>query len=117
MSIVGYATQTSTENYRRRFTGKAAPEHFSQQQGLWLSSIGIGTYLGDHDDTTDQLYRGAVVHAVELGCNVIDSAINYRLQRSERSIGAALTELASKSFNRDEIVVATKGGFIPYDGA
>ena len=53
---------------------------------------------------------------VQSGCNVIDSAINYRLQRSERSIGTALKDLAAKGYNRDEIVVATKGGFIPYDG-
>jgi aryl-alcohol dehydrogenase-like predicted oxidoreductase len=57
-----------------------------------------------------------VVRAVESGCNVIDSAINYRLQRSERAIGTALKELTTKGYNRDEIVVATKGGFIPYDG-
>ena len=117
MSIVGYTTRTGAENYRRRFTGKAAPEHFSQQQGLWLSSIGIGTYLGDHDEATDQLYRGAVVRAVELGCNVIDSAINYRLQRSERSIAAALKELAGQGIGRDELFIATKGGFLPFDGA
>ncbi len=47
---------------------------------------------------------------------MIDSAINYRLQRSERSVGTALKELAAKGYNRDEIVIATKGGFIPYDG-
>ena len=116
MSIVGYATRAGTENYRRRFAGKLAPEHFSQQQDLWLSSIGIGTYLGDHDEATDELYRRAVVRAVELGCNVIDSAINYRLQRSERSIGAALKELGGKGIGRDEFFIATKGGFIPFDG-
>jgi len=81
-----------------------------------MSSIGIGTYLGNYDDATDQEYHQATIRAVESGCNVIDSAINYRLQRSERAIGTALKELATKSYNRDEIVVATKGGFIPYDG-
>jgi aryl-alcohol dehydrogenase-like predicted oxidoreductase len=48
---------------------------------------------------------------------VIDSAINYRFQRSERAIGAAIEQLIAKGFSRDEIVIATKGGFIPYDGA
>jgi aryl-alcohol dehydrogenase-like predicted oxidoreductase len=80
-----------------------------------MSSIGIGTYLGNHDAETDRLYHDAIVRVVESGCNVIDSAINYRLQRSERSIGTALKELANKGYSRDEIVIATKGGFIPYD--
>ena len=116
MKSPGSATAAGTERYRKRFDGKIAPEHFRHAQELWLSSIGIGTYLGNYDDATDQEYHQAVVHAVQSGCNVIDSAINYRLQRSERSIGTALKELATKAYNRDEIVVATKGGFIPYDG-
>jgi aryl-alcohol dehydrogenase-like predicted oxidoreductase len=117
MKLAGAATSAGTERYRQRFAGKLAPEHFRQVHGLWLSSIGIGTYLGNYDDATDQEYHQAIVRAVESGCNVIDSAINYRLQRSERAIGTALKELATKGYNREEIVVATKGGFIPYDGA
>ena len=116
MKLLGYATTAGTERYRSRFSGTIPVEHFRQSQGLWLSSIGIGTYLGNYDADTDRLYHNAIVRAVESGCNVIDSAINYRLQRSERSIGTALKELSARGFNRDEIVVATKGGFIPYDG-
>ena len=115
MKLQGSATAEGTERYRKRFEGKIPSGHFRQSQGLWLSSIGIGTYLGNHDAETDKLYHDAIVRAVESGCNVIDSAINYRCQRSERSIGTALKELVSRGFNRDEIVVATKGGFIPYD--
>ena len=108
-----WATEEGTSGYRRRLGGKVADNHFHNEQGLWLSSIGIGTYLGGHDDVTDTLYREAVVRAVELGVNVIDSSINYRFQRSERSVGAALKELAHKGIARSEIVLATKGGFIP----
>jgi len=117
MKLPGAATRAGTDHYRKRFEGRIPPEHFCDAQGLWLSSIGIGTYLGNHDDATDRLYHDAAVRALESGCNVIDSAINYRLQRSERAIGTALKELLARGFNRDEIVVATKGGFIPYDGA
>jgi aryl-alcohol dehydrogenase-like predicted oxidoreductase len=84
---------------------------------LWLSSIGVGTYLGDADDETDARYAEAVTRAVELGANVIDTAANYRFQRSERSIGAALRALNERGFARDEIVVCTKGGYLPFDGA
>ena len=117
MKLPGAATPQGTERYRKRFEGRIPREHFCDAQGLSLSTIGIGTYLGNYDDETDKLYRDATVRAVECGCNVVDSAINYRLQRSERAIGTALKDLAARGFNRDEIVVATKGGFIPYDGA
>ena len=116
MRLPGSATPEGTDRYRKRFDGKIPLEHFRQIQSLWMSSIGIGTYLGNYDDATDQAYHQALVRAVETGCNVIDSAINYRLQRSERSIGTALKELAKKGYHRDEIVIATKGGFIPFDG-
>jgi aryl-alcohol dehydrogenase-like predicted oxidoreductase len=117
MGISGYATLAGTERYRSRFKASAVPEHFRQHQGLWLSSIGIGTYLGEHDGATDALYQKAVGQAVELGCNVIDSAVNYRCQRSERAIGAGLTDLLAKGIFREEILIATKGGFIAFDGA
>ncbi len=116
MKLPGYATTQGTDRYRKRFEQTLAPEHFRQSQTLWMSSIGLGTYLGNHDAETDRLYHDAVVRAVESGCNVIDSAINYRFQRSERAIGTALKELARKGYNRNEIVIATKGGFIPYNG-
>jgi aryl-alcohol dehydrogenase-like predicted oxidoreductase len=115
--IRGRATAQGTLRYAARFQGRAAAGYFRDVQGgLVLSSIGIGTYLGEADEATDRGYREAVVAAVEGGINVIDSAINYRLQRSERSIGAALRELAAKGYNRDEIVLCTKAGFLTPDG-
>jgi len=116
MKLSGAATAAGTDRYRKRFAGAIPQEHFRQTHGLSASSIGIGTYLGNHDEATDEQYRQAIVRAVESGCNVIDTAINYRCQRSERSIAAALKELASRKFDRAEIIVATKGGFLPFDG-
>jgi aryl-alcohol dehydrogenase-like predicted oxidoreductase len=85
---------------------------------LVLSSIGIGTYLGDADDATDLSYTRAIVRAVQLGVNVIDTAANYRFQRSERSIGEALKLLANEhGIAREQLVICTKGGYIPFDGA
>ncbi|MGH7853745.1 MAG: aldo/keto reductase, partial [Candidatus Binatia bacterium] len=116
MKLSVSATPDGTERYRKRFAEKIPQEHFRQTHGLWMSSIGIGTYLGNHDDATDEQYRQAVVRAVESGCNVIDTAINYRCQRSERAIGTALKELAVRGYDRNEVIVATKGGFLPFDG-
>jgi aryl-alcohol dehydrogenase-like predicted oxidoreductase len=82
-----------------------------------MSSLGIGTYLGQPNDSTDSSYTAAIVAAVESGINLIDSAINYRLQRSERCIGTALKVLARKGIARDEIVLCTKGGYLTPDGS
>ncbi|MEF8885966.1 MAG: aldo/keto reductase, partial [Haloarculaceae archaeon] len=49
----------------------------------------------------------------ESGVNVVDTAINYRHQRSERVVGRAL---ADADVDRESVVVATKGGFVPFDG-
>jgi aryl-alcohol dehydrogenase-like predicted oxidoreductase len=111
------ATKEGTTRYAQRFTGRAAEGHFRDAQRMVLSSLGIGTYLGEPDKKTDEAYTAAAVAAVESGINVIDSAINYRFQRSERSIGAALQQLAAKGFSREEIVVCTKAGYLTPDGS
>jgi aryl-alcohol dehydrogenase-like predicted oxidoreductase len=116
MKLSGAASTEGTDRYRKRFTGKIAREHYREAHGLWMSSIGIGTYLGNYDEATDEQYRQAIVRAVESGCNLIDTAINYRCQRSERAIGAALKELVVRGFDRSELIIATKGGFLPFDG-
>jgi len=117
MPLQGHATTAGTARYQERFKDSVAVNHFRHQQGLSLSSIGIGTYLGKADVVTDENYKNAVVRAVELGTNVIDSAANYRFQRSERSIGVALDQLSRDGFGRAELVICTKGGYLPFDGA
>ncbi|AUG48129.1 oxidoreductase [Haloarcula taiwanensis] len=79
-----------------------------------VSSIGIGTYLGDATDERDASYHDAIVTALESGINVVDTAINYRHQRSERVVGDAV---ADADVDREAVAVATKGGFVPFDGA
>lgn len=84
--------------------------------GILVSSIGLGTYLGDEDDATDRGYEASVDLALHTGVNVFDSAINYRGQRSERSIGRSLArEIGQGAAARDEVFVSTKGGYLPHD--
>jgi aryl-alcohol dehydrogenase-like predicted oxidoreductase len=109
------ATKEGTTRYAQRFAERASEGHFRESQRLVLSSIGIGTYLGQPDTRTDEGYTAAIVAAAENGINVIDAAINYRFQRSERSIGAAIPQLAAKGFEREEIIVCTKGGYLTPD--
>jgi aryl-alcohol dehydrogenase-like predicted oxidoreductase len=114
----GSATAEGTLRYAAKFQGQSAAGNYREiRGGIVLSSIGIGTYLGEPDAATDKAYTSAIVAAVESGINVIDTAINYRLQRSERSVGAALTELYAKGFSRDELMICTKAGFLTPDGS
>ena len=118
MAIEGYATDEGTARYRDRMVGDgaAAVEHFRHEQGLWLSSVGVGTYLGQWDEETDRRYAEAIARAVALGANVIDTAANYRFQRSERAIGAALARMSDEgAARRDELIICTKGGYLPFD--
>ncbi|MCS6816203.1 MAG: aldo/keto reductase [Blastocatellia bacterium] len=111
------ATREGTERFRARFAEAQAAGHFREAFGLWISSIGIGTYLGASDAETDRAYGEAIAWALQRGSNVIDTAINYRCQRSERVIGEVLARLvAAGTIARDEVLVATKGGYIPFDG-
>lgn len=115
--IKGRATPRGTLEYAARFQGRSAAGHFREVPGgLVLSSIGIGTYLGEPDESTDRAYTAAVAAAVRGGINVIDTAINYRHQRSERSVGKALRALAGEGYSREGIVLCTKAGFLSPDG-
>lgn len=114
--IAGLATFSGTDHYTDRFA-ELDPSHFRSTGSLRLSSIGMGTYLGDATDEVDAQYHESIIHAVLSGCNVIDTAINYRYQRSERVVGGAVRWLIDHGFTRDELVICTKGGYIPFDGA
>jgi len=124
---VGRATAAGTAYYAQRFTSRrtallgkataprAVDEHFRPALGLTLSSIGCGTYLGRLSDEADDRYRAALAEAVRRGCNVLDTAVNYRAQRSEIALGRALADLfVGGEFSRPELVIASKAGFIPY---
>lgn len=109
----GKATIEGTRRYVERFKGKIPEDHFREVQGLFISSIGLGTYLGNMDQQTDRNYEDAIFKALGSGCNLIDTAINYRFMRSEKNIGNALRKaIQEKIVSRDEIVIATKGGFL-----
>jgi aryl-alcohol dehydrogenase-like predicted oxidoreductase len=102
-----YATVEGTARYVERFPEFRDAAFFRSVFGLQVASLGIGTYLGEADDAADRAYTDALIAAGENGINFFDCAINYRGQRSERCIGAALQRL-----QRDEIVISTKAGFL-----
>jgi aryl-alcohol dehydrogenase-like predicted oxidoreductase len=113
------ARQATTEGTRRFIERSASGAEFRRElpRGLSVSALGIGTYLGDCTDADDAAYTDAIRAAVATGVNVIDAAINYRCQRSERAVGRAMAEcMAGGVATRDEIVVCTKGGYVEFDG-
>jgi aryl-alcohol dehydrogenase-like predicted oxidoreductase len=116
MTLRGCATIEATAAYAEKTA--AAEGHFrSALDGLTLSSIGLGTYMGQPDEATDELYQAAVEQVLASGCNVIDTAVNYRFQRSERAIGKALKAAVKRGdVDRDSVMICTKGGFVPFDG-
>jgi len=118
--LPSHASSDGTARYRERFPQLREAGHFRQAPGageLWLSSIGLGTYLGEPDDPSDAAYVEAISAALRSGINLLDTAINYRHQRSERNIGAALQQLVDGGeVKRDEVVVCTKAGYLSFDG-
>ncbi|WP_142855973.1 aldo/keto reductase [Salinigranum halophilum] len=107
------ATREGTWRYRNRFGESFGRTYFRRFPPGVVSSLGLGTYLGDATDAVDARYHDALVAAFESGVNLVDTAVNYRCQRAERVVGRAL---ADADVDRDEVVVTTKGGFVPFDG-
>jgi aryl-alcohol dehydrogenase-like predicted oxidoreductase len=111
------ASGEGTASFQRRFAVQFSPDFYRPTTfGLTISSIGLGTYLGDATEANDAAYEAAIGRAIALGINLIDTAINYRNQRSEQAVGAALQQaIASGAAARQELVVCSKGGYIPLD--
>ncbi len=120
--IPGFATAEGTARYRDRFPALREAGHFRTAKNvpgageLWLSSLGLGTYLGEPSEAADNLYTEAIAEALRSGINLLDTAINYRHQRSERNIAAALRQVLDAGVRRDEVVVCTKAGYLSFDG-
>lgn len=109
------ASGSGTDRYCREYEPQFVEGYFRPTSfGLTASSIGIGTYLGEPNSRDDGAYETAIRAAANRGVNVIDTAINYRGQRSEKAIGAAIQELiAAGEATREELIVCSKGGYIP----
>ena len=114
--LPGFATAEGAARFAGRFPAQKAAGFYRYAQSLSVSSIGIGTYLGEMDDPTDRGYADAVVAALQSGVNFIDTSLNYRHQRSERSVGLALRQAVDSGLvQREEIVICTKAGYLVPD--
>jgi aryl-alcohol dehydrogenase-like predicted oxidoreductase len=116
--VSGKATAEATSAFAQRFATSFAPDFYRKAAGLTISSIGMGTYLGECDDEEDARYVSVLTEGIASGLNLLDTAINYRCQRSERAVGTAVRNAVGSGLaSRDEIVICTKAGYVPLDGA
>jgi len=114
--ITGYATPKGTKKFAER-QNQDSQKNYNNVHNLTLSNVGIGTYLGNPDVETDKLVEDAIKKSILGGINVIDSAINYRAQKAERSVGNAISQLIDNDdISREEIFVSTKNGYVTNDG-
>ena len=90
---------------------------FFHKEDLKVSSLGIGTYMGDPDDITDfQMYNAIKTAVMSGGLNHIDTAPNYRYMKSEKTVGKVLNSLQHKyDIGRDQIFLTSKVGYVPED--
>ena len=112
--ISGHASSEGTKKFAQN--SGVNSKNFNEFQNLTFSNVGIGTYLGEPDSTTDTLVTNAVKQSINSGVNVIDTAINYRSQKAERSVGKAISELITEDkISRDQIFVSSKNGYVTND--
>jgi aryl-alcohol dehydrogenase-like predicted oxidoreductase len=88
------------QNY---YWGRVTAMHYRElgKSGVMVSEIGLGgNRLGEAYEP-DDFWRDLILHAVDLGVTVFDTAEAYGWGRSEEMLGKALG-------NRDDVIVATK---------
>lgn len=108
---------SATSRYAEQFAPRFSEDFFrTALDGAVVSSIGIGTYLGECSDDDDAAYEETAASALGAGINLIDTAINYRCQRSEHAMGAALRRAFQRGVAREAVIVCTKGGYLPLSG-
>lgn len=111
-----HATPEATYGFAKRFSHYK--DFYARHDGLIFSKLGFGTFkkepYKEENYTFD--YKEALKTAIKNGVNVIDTAINYRYQQSEREIGEVLDAFfKSGEVKREELIICSKGGFVPLD--
>lgn len=109
-----WATESETSKYF-----KWVSIHPSKQRmfdGLTVSALGGGSLSGASDDATDQLYEQILLKEALGGINFFDTSPHYRNMRSEKVLGKVMRELMKRGIPREQFVIATKGGYLPFEG-
>ena len=111
MPLKGYATPEGTQRFKSRFNGNpnVCTEHLRDLiNGLTLSSVGMGTYLGNPNSEDDALTMDAVIQSVK------DGGFKERLREScaqsqaSLSTGAKVLVGVNKYVNKEESIRVQK---------
>ncbi len=84
------------------------------EHGPTVSTLGLGTMgmsAGIYGEVDDEESIATIHHALDLGITLIDTANIYGDGHNERLVGRAI------SGRRDEVILATKFGIVPGEGA
>ena len=112
--VPGHATSDGTLVFSQN--SGVIESNYKKFAELTFSNVGVGTYLGNPDNSTDELVKNAVKQSILSGINVIDTAINYRSQKAERSVGNAISELIKEGkISREQIFISSKNGYVTND--
>lgn len=115
--LPGAATVQGTAAFAARTihqaTGKGKPaKGFGPfgATGLTVSRLGFGTYRVGQREAE---HREALIKALRMGCNLIDSSTNYMDGESEQLVGSVLRELIDAGeLAREEVIVVSKIGYV-----
>jgi aryl-alcohol dehydrogenase-like predicted oxidoreductase len=81
------------------------------QSGLWVSRVGLGTMAWGQDTDAHEAADMLRVY-LDAGGSLVDTAAAYGEGDSERVVGS----LIGKVVDREDLVLATKGGIVRHDG-
>jgi uncharacterized protein YyaL (SSP411 family)/aryl-alcohol dehydrogenase-like predicted oxidoreductase len=115
--LPGAATTQGTASYAARTihqaTSKGKPANgFGPfgATGLTVSRLGFGTYRVGQREAD---HREALIKALRMGCNLIDTSTNYMDGESEQLVGSVLKKLiGAGELVREEIIVVSKIGYV-----
>lgn len=108
------ATPSATYQFAKKFSHYK--DFYAKSNDLIFSKLGLGTFNKEPYKEENYVfhYIEGVKQAIRSGINLIDTASNYRYGESEKEIGEALRELfESGEVGREELIICSKGGFIP----
>jgi len=114
---MSFATKEATFAYLKQFP-KYAKDFYRFNGEFFVSSLGLGTFRKEpyREENYIVNYKDSVKMAILNGINLIDTAINYRYQVSEKEIGEALKELFEEGkATREQLVITSKAGFLPLE--
>lgn len=115
----GSASSSGTKKFVEYAKSKGIDfDHFKVVENLYLSSLGMGTYLGNLSQQDNIDIENAVYNSITSGSiNVIDTALNYRSMLSEKTIGRAIAKIFEENvLDRSQIFISTKNGYFTNDG-